>query len=332
VNTAIAANEAAAAPYAQKFPYLNYIIQLGNGAISRYNALQVTVNQRTSHGLTFLAGYTYAHALDDASARSPSTFTLPPNEIGDRLLYGNSNNDIRHRFTFSPSYQIPGIKSPGQMLQGWSLSGILVVQNGLPWFPNSAKSKDIVGTGEFNANPNIGGALQLWNYTGPGSAFTSVAPQNINGTQVRGIPKFAGAAATATCGAAATAPYAGNANESQLALAALSDLGCYAQNGGILTPPAYGTEGDAGRNIFLTSNYYNVDMSVAKLWTFRERYSAQFRVEFFNLFNRTDLTVPSNTDPTRGSFGCSCATPDVANPVLGAGGPRHIQFGLKLAF
>ena len=185
------------------------------------------------------------------------------------------------------------------MLQGWSLSGILVVQNGLPWFPNSAKSKDIVGTGEFNANPNIGGALQLWNYTGPGSAFTSGPPQNINGTQVRGIPKFAGAAATATCGAAATAPYAGNANESQLALAALSDLGCYAQNGGILTPPAYGTEGDAGRNIFLTPNYYNVDMSVAKLWTFRERYSAQFRVEFFNLFNRTDLTVPSNTDPTR---------------------------------
>jgi hypothetical protein len=332
VNSAISANEAAAAPYAQKFPYLNYIIQLGNGAISRYNALQITVNERTSHGLTFLAGYTYGHALDDASARSPSTFTLPPNEIGDRLLYGNSNNDIRHRFTFSPSYQIPGIKSPGQMLQGWSLSGILVAQNGLPWFPNSAKSKDIVGTGEFNSNPNIGGALQLWNYTGPRSAFTSGAPQNINGTQVRGVPKFTGAAATATCGAAATAPYAGNANESQLALAALSDLGCYAQNGGILTPPAYGTEGDAGRNIFLTPNYYNVDMSVAKLWTFRERYSAQFRVEFFNLFNRTDLTVPSNTDPTRGSFGCSCATPDVANPVLGAGGPRHIQFGLKLAF
>jgi hypothetical protein len=71
---------------------------------------------------------------------------------------------------------------------------------------------------------------------------------------------------------------------------------------------------------------------VSKLWTLRERYSAQFRVEVFNLFNRTDLPIPGTTDPTRGQFGCSCATPDSANPVLGSGGPRHIQFGLKLNF
>jgi hypothetical protein len=334
VKNALPANEAAAAPYAQKFPYLNYIIQLGNGALSRYNALQITVNERNAHGLSFLAGYTYSHTLDDASGRSPSQFAMPPNEIGNRLLYGNGNNDIRHRFTLSPTYTIPGIKSPGQMLQGWSLSGILTLQGGLPWFPNSAKSKDIVGTGEFNANPNIGGALQLWNYSGPSSAFTSGPPQVVNGILVQGIPKLTGANATTTCGAAATAPYAGDATHTQLALAALSDLGCYAQNGGILTPPAYGTEGDSGRNIFRGPAYYNVDMSVAKLWTFRERYSAQFRAEFFNLLNRADFPIPGTTDPTRGSFGCSCFTPDTAstNPILGSGGPRHIQFGLKLTF
>jgi hypothetical protein len=210
----------------------------------------------------------------------------------------------------------------------------LVAQGGLPWFANSAKSKDIVGTGEFNANPNIGGALQLWNYTGPGSAFASGPPQVVGGKLVSGIPKFTGAAATATCGAAATVPYAGNANLSALALAALSDLGCYAQSGGILTPPAYGTEGDARRNIFRGPAYYNVDMAIAKLWTFRERYSAQFRAEFFNLFNRSDFPIPGTTDPTRGSFGCSCFTADTANtnPILGSGGPRHIQFGLKLTF
>jgi Carboxypeptidase regulatory-like domain/TonB dependent receptor len=334
VKNALPANESAAAPYAQKFPYLNYIIQLGNGALSRYNALQVTVNERSTHGLSFLAGYTYAHSLDDASGRSPSTFTMPPNEIGNRLLYGNGNNDIRHRFTVSPTYAIPGMKSPGQMLQGWSISGIVTLQGGLPWFPNSAKSKDIVGTGEFNANPNIGGALQLWNYSGPSSAFTSGPPQVVNGVLVQGIPKLTGATAVSTCGAAATAPYAGDATHTQLALAALSDLGCYAQGGGILTPPAYGTEGDSGRNIFRSPAYYNVDMSVAKLWSFRERYSAQFRAEFFNLFNRADFPIPGTTDPTRGSFGCSCFTPDTANtnPILGSGGPRHVQFGLKLTF
>ena len=333
-QTALAANEAAAAPYAQKFPYLNYIIQLGNGALSRYNALQVTVNERTAHGLTFLAGYTYSHALDDASGRSPSTFVMPPNELGYRLLYGNSNNDIRHRFTLSPNYMIPGIKSPGQMLQGWSVSGIVTLQGGLPWYPNSAKSRDLLGTGEFNSNPNIGGALQLWNYTGSFSAFTSGPPQIVNGVLVSGMPKLTGGNALTTCGAAATAPYVGDATHTQLALAALSDLGCYAQGGGILTPPAYGTEGNAGRNIFRGPAYYNVDMSVAKLWTFKERYSAQFRAEFFNLFNRSDFPIPGTTDPTRGSFGCSCFTPDTANtnPILGSGGPRHIQFGLKLTF
>jgi len=334
VQNALAANETAAAPYFNKFPYLNYIIQLGNGALSRYNALQITVNERSSHGLTFLAGYTYSHALDDASGRSPSTFAMPPNEIGDRILYGNSNNDIRHRFTLSPNYMIPGMKSPGQMLQGWSISGIVTLQGGLPWFANSAKSKDLLGTGEFNANPNIGGALQLWNYAGPQTAFTSGPPQVVNGTLVQGIPKLTGATAVTTCGAAATAPYAGDATHAQLALAALSDLGCYAQGGGILTPPAYGTEGNASRNIFRSPRYYNVDMSVAKLWTFHERYSAQFRAEFFNLFNRADFPIPGTTDPTRGSFGCSCFTPDTANtnPILGSGGPRHIQFGLKLTF
>ena len=58
--------------YTTKFPYLNYINQAQSGAISNYNALQVTLNQRVSHGLSFLAGYTYAHALDDASVSLPS--------------------------------------------------------------------------------------------------------------------------------------------------------------------------------------------------------------------------------------------------------------------
>ena len=46
------------------------------------------------------------------------------------LNYGNSASDLRHRFTFSPSYAIPGMKSPGQMLEGWSVSSIVVLQSG----------------------------------------------------------------------------------------------------------------------------------------------------------------------------------------------------------
>ena len=335
---AITANELASAPFTNpingKFPYLSNIIQLGNGMLSRYNALQITVNERTSHGLSFIAGYAYSHALDEYSGNSPSAYFLVPNEVSYKSIYGNSANDIRHRFTFTPSYQIPGIKSPGQMLQGWSLSGILVAQQGLPWNPNTATSGDFAGTGESGAQPNIGGAMQLWNFTGNRSDFTSARPQVVNGALQSGILKLTGAKAMTTCGAAATAPYAGNATLTSLALASLSDNGCYAQNGSILTPPAYSTAlGDSGRNLFRAPDYINLDMSVAKVWTFKERYSAQFRMEFFNIFNRADLTVPSGTNPTaRTAFGCSCATPDASNPVVGSGGPRHIQFALKLSF
>ena len=145
--------------------------------------------------------------------------------------------------------------------------------------------------------------------------------------------KLTGNAALAdpACLAAAQAPYAAGSTNAQLAVAALFNGGCYKSNGGILTPPAYGTLGNAGHGFFLGPSYKNVDFSASKLWKFRERYSAQFRVEFFNLLNHTDF-ANFGTDPSRSSFGFASSTPDSSNPVLGSGGPRHIQFGLKLSF
>ena len=197
----------------------------------------------------------------------------------------------------------------------------------MPW-TNSDVTDDIIGTGEFVGT--ISAALQPWNYSGPTSAFKA-GPLS--------IPQLKGSAATAACQGAAEAPYAGNAQLIALADAALANYGCYAQGGGFLTPPALGTVGNVGRNRFRAPNYYNVDMSIGKEWKFKERYSAQFRAEFFNLFNRADFALPaansSGLDPGAASqFGCACATADVQgnNPVLGSGGPRHIQFGLKLLF
>ena len=309
--------------YSGQFPYLNYIIRSHNDYYSNYNGLQVTVDQRLSHGLTFLAGYTYSHALDFWSKNSLGS-VLPSDPNNLRLDYGNGDNDIRNRFTFSPTYAIPGMKSPGQMLQGWTLSGILALQGGLPWSPTDFTTNDWLGTGENKENyiSSNAGIEQFWNYSGPKSAFTA------NSTP---IPQFTGATAMSTCQAAAEAPYTGNAQLVKLADAALLNAGCYARGGGFLTPPAYGTLGNAGRNIFRGQPYYNVDFSVSKIWHVKERYSAQFRAEFFNLFNRANFAAPG-VDPTSSGFGVGVTTPDNSNPVLGSGGPRHIQFGLKLAF
>jgi hypothetical protein len=111
----------------------------------------------------------------------------------------------------------------------------------------------------------------------------------------------------------------------------------------VLTPPADGTFGDMGRNIFRDSGFKNVDFSVFKIFTFRERYSAQFRVEFFNLFNHPTSANPYGSSNGYGvgndlssgtGFGCGCATPDVAagSPQISSGGARAMQLGLKLAF
>ena len=110
-----------------------------------------------------------------------------------------------------------------------------------------------------------------------------------------------------------------------------------------MTPPKSGTFGTMGRNIFRDSGFKNVDFSVFKDFKFRERFGAEFRVEFFNIFNHPNIANPfgsSNTSflgaqfKSPSTFGCGCATPDVAagNPLIGSGSSRDMQLGLKLTF
>ena len=81
-----------------------------------------------------------------------------------------------------------------------------------------------------------------------------------------------------------------------------------------------------------------MDLSVGKTTKLNDRFAAQFRVEAFNLFNHANLALPDmdfGTETTiPGTFGTIGQTPDVqqGNPRLGDGGPRVIQFGLKLLF
>jgi hypothetical protein len=98
-----------------------------------------------------------------------------------------------------------------------------------------------------------------------------------------------------------------------------------------------------GRNIFRDQGFKNVDFSVFKSFTFKERYGAQLRVEFFNVLNHPTVANPyggasgfgGGTDPAAGTtFGCGCGTPDVlaGNPLVGSGSARAMQLGLKLTF
>jgi hypothetical protein len=212
---------------------------------------------------------------------------------------------------------------------------------------------DFSGTGEITEPTSPRG--EQWNFYGNANDFQAVhgltpgtlGPNNPN--PQGGIPFFAptGNPANPTTNAACNAKArALDGAATGLAQAALSNLGCYAVNGSILIPPAFGTLGNLGRNTFRDTGFKNVDFSVTKVFKFKERLTAQFRAEFFNIFNHPNFANPyggpggptASLDPSVGvggtPFAFSSATPDAAssNPVLGAGGARAIQLGLKFIF
>jgi hypothetical protein len=85
--------------------------------------------------------------------------------------------------------------------------------------------------------------------------------------------------------------------------------------------PAFGTFGNAGRNILEGPGYQNVNLALLKRVPLRGRTSLQLRAEAFNLLNRTNFDLPDNFygSPTFGQ-------------ILSAGSPRHIQFGARFTF
>jgi hypothetical protein len=316
--------EQVARPYYSKFPYLAQIDRLSNIDKSNYNGLHMTLTQRPSHGLSFLVGYTYSHALDNASANFGSNF-LPIDSTHPAGMYGNSDFDVRHRLTLTTTYALPGKKSPGQLLEGWQLNSVVTVQTGAPWTAQDL-SNDFSGTGQVSELDSFG---QFWNISGPPSAF------NAGPTA---IPFFTPDPKT---GPNPANPTLASSNPDCLAHASAADLGtygCYERGGTVLVPPAAGTIGNAGRGIFRGPSFKNWDVSVVKDEKFKERLTAQFRAEFFNVLNHPNFYNPTGpagagfNDPSGSSFGCGCNTPDQAspNPVLGTGASRSIQLGLKL--
>jgi hypothetical protein len=318
-------------PFFATFPYLSNIFQMGNIYRSNYNGLQATLNSRNFHGLSMVAGYTWSHALDDVGANWDFGYGsgLPQNAHNPGAEYANSDFDVRQRFTLSFTYAIPGKKGYGQALEGWELNSIVTLQSPQYWGAMD-EGTDAAGVGALPVSPPANSPIR-WDFFGNPNDFKSgptQIPEYTVGTT--GLPTACTAKALAVDGGSPGA-----------ATAAVNLFGCYAQGNSVMIPPALGTFGTMGRNIFPDSGFRNFDFSVAKNWHFRERFHAQFRAEFFNILNHPNFANPYGgqngfgfNDPSAASFGCGCATPDIAaaNPAVGSGGPRSVQLGLKLAF
>ena len=123
--------------------------------------MQVSLTKRMSHGLLFNVGYTYGHGLDNGSL---NRFGLNPensNNLGQD--YASSDFDVRHRLTASATYNIPGVKGFGQLLEGWQINTIVTFATAQPWQTYDF-TDNFSGTGE-NAD--------RWNISGNPSDFPS---------------------------------------------------------------------------------------------------------------------------------------------------------------
>ena len=330
------------------FPYLSYITLIKNIYDSNYDGLQATLTGRNYHGLSFTAAYSFSHALGDASDQGTSAnFPVPLNSYGNirQQMYANTDFDIRHRFTLSMDYQIPGRKGFGQLLEGWSVNTIVIVTSGLPW-GLSDQSDDFSGTNVIGTGAQSLG--EQWNFYGNPKDFTPVHGwTDTNGGWQNGgggLPCFGfgnpicGNTIPQACIDADNAHFSGAALTN--ALASLNGLGCYVVGNSVLVPPGQDSYGNTKPNIFRDGGFKNWDLSVTKAFTFHERIKAEARVEFFNVLNHVNFSNPSGgpgggiQDPSTQPFGFVGLTPDTysSNPQLGSGGERAMQLGLKLSW
>jgi hypothetical protein len=328
-------SDQACRPYNAQFPFFSNIFQMGNVYRSNYDGLQVTLNSRNFHGLSMVAGYTYSHALDDVSANWDFGYGagLPIDSQNVGLEYGNSDFDMRQRFTLSLTYAIPGRKGAWQMMEGWELNSIVTLQSPQFWGPIDLGT-DVLGTGPLPVSPPAS-APARWSF------YRAGTDQYGNPSAFKSGPTPIPYSAGTTNSDCANSALAVDGGTPGLSTTSLGMFGCYEQNGSVMIPPPLGELGNMGRNIFPDSGFKDFDLSVAKNWHFGERLRAQFRAEFFNILNHPNFANPYGgqngygvNDPSVQPFGCGCATPDIAaaNPVIGSGSSRAVQLALKFTF
>ena len=138
------------------------------GFNSQYNALQLKANKEFSHGLHFLASFTWGHALAESSQDE-----LNENLIYDTIRdgdvirpfygrrYSNADFDVRRRFSFSGGYELPigrrkalgndWNKITDSLVGGWQISYILTLQDGYPFsvYDGSLKFPDRICDGKL---------------------------------------------------------------------------------------------------------------------------------------------------------------------------------------
>ncbi len=282
----------------------------GNNGMSNYNALIASLqsNDLLKLGLQLTARYTYSVAKDNLS----STFSDSPGNVNLGLTdpfdpkydYGHADFDVRHRLSLSYNWEIPLFKETRgvarQVLTGWSFTGIFNVRTGFPFTvfdcTNAVTTCNRIVPVDASGNP-----VQI-NFRGSGDpAPIAGAPNLFNYIDLSNV--VPGAFANPTTGTSEVGPYPSNSPR---------------------------------RNAFRGPGFWSFDAGLYKTFKVNEKYRIQFRGEFFNLFNHSNLFASINqNDVSSFSFigGVRGVNTQLNPSVLAAREERrNVQLAVKFIF
>jgi hypothetical protein len=166
---------------------------------SIYNALQMNITKRLSHGLFLQAAYTWGHAIDNSSDPLVPTAggeTFPRNSFNLAAERGNSDFDVRQRLVLNYTWEIPlgsghqhfSEGAMAKILEGWQVAGITTFASGLPF--DIFTSVDSAHTG-FAQRPDYNPSAALFpvadprTQTGPNLGLFSNPPFGAGGNLMR---------------------------------------------------------------------------------------------------------------------------------------------------
>ncbi len=139
------------------FFYLNYQESSAN---SNYHALQTSLRLQNWRGFSSMLNYVWSHSIDDSSDGEDfvPNQAQPNNSTRPNLERGNSSFDIRNRFTWTVSYELPTWKGNwSRLTDGWGFDTALTMQSGQPFHLNVNFQDDYDGSGEFFGRPDVVG-------------------------------------------------------------------------------------------------------------------------------------------------------------------------------
>ncbi len=325
------------------YPWFSNILFQTSDENDNYRSLQIFLVERPMHGLSFTGSYTYAGDYLTQGVLNVNVPVAGVNGPYSKNLYP------AHNVAVTVTYDVPGIKSPGQLLQGWTVTGHISYISGVPQ-TFSDTSDDITGAGT-GVPWTLAGSAKPFDQIFGRAGYTGSIPAGSAAVPCYGVTGSTFAKAGSGCVVVATVAAmpgacvnAANAEPNfatglgaganGTGLGALNTYGCYMVNGSAIVPPAQGTYGSMLPDSITGPGFSTFDASLAKNWKFKERYTAEFRAEGFNLFNRTQYTGASDNLGKPSTFGVATFTPDNAHgdPIQSRGGPRYVQLGLKLIF